>query len=119
MKKKIFASIFVQLISYIAVKCGRLGSDVTKGFWCVPVSPMHYEKIQPLVDFTRRRKAKTLLSAGLTKVNVFDQLQMKMLYLNTPSRPIIEILTIAMKGVQLSVDFDPFLFVSPLLPQQM
>ena len=76
------------------------------------------KKIKPLVDFTRRRKTKTLLSVGLTMVNVFDQLQMKM-YLNTPSRPIIEIFTIAMNGVQPSVDFDPILFVYLLLPQQM
>ena len=72
--------------------------------------------IKPLEDFTRRRKTKTLRSVGLTMVNVFDQLQMKMLYLNTPFRPIVEIFTIAMKGGQLSVDFDAFLFVSPLLP---
>ena len=70
------------------------------------------------MDFNRRRKTKTLLSVDLTMVNVFDQLQMKM-YLNTPSRPTIEVFTIALKGVQLSVDFYPFLFVSPLLPQQM
>lgn len=77
------------------------------------------KQIQPLVDFTERRKTKSHFSVGLPKVNVFDELQTKMLYLYTPYRPILEIFTIAMKGFQLSVDFDPFLFVSPLLPPQM
>ena len=35
------------------------------------------------------------------------------------SRSNIEVFTIAMDGVQPSVDFDPFLFDSPLLPQQI
>ena len=59
------------------------------------------KKLQPLAEFARRRKTKTLLSVGPTKVDVFDQLEVKLLYLHTPSRPSVEISTIAMSGVQL------------------
>ena len=69
------------------------GSGVRQCYECI------MKKVQPLVDFNQRRKTKTLRIP--------------------PSWPILEIFTIAMNAVQLSVDFDPFLFVSPLLPPQM
>jgi len=54
------------------------GSDVCQWYECI------MKKVQPLVEFTRRRKTKTLHSVGLTKVKIFYQLQMKILHLHTP-----------------------------------